>query len=513
MKKMFVIFFALVIIQLNAQVKESRVTLDLTNAKTIIDKNIYGNFSEHLGHCIYGGVWVGENSSIPNTRGIRNDVVAALKKIKLPVLRWPGGCFADEYHWMDGIGPKEKRPKMVNTNWGGVVEDNSFGTHEFMDFCEQVGAEPYICGNVGSGTVEEMSKWVEYLTFDGESPMSNLRKQNGREKPWKVKYWAVGNENWGCGGNMTAQFYSDQIRRYSTYCRNYGDNKLYKVGCTGLPDDFNWVETMMKNVNFGLMQGLSLHNYTFTRSWDDKGEATKFNEEDYFLLLKNCLGMEYLVEKYSAIMDKYDPQKKMGLIVDEWGNWFKVEPGTNPGFLYQQNTLRDAITAATTLNIFNNHAERVRMTNIAQMVNVLQAIILTDGPKMVLTPTYFVYDLFKMHHDSKLIPTKIESVDYSFGDKKLPAVNCSASVDASGKIHISLVNVSLNESQKVICAIPQKVKSVSGEYLSSDRIDDHNTFDQPGKISSHKFTGFKIIDGGIEVLLPSKSVAVLEVNL
>jgi alpha-L-arabinofuranosidase len=513
MKKLVILFVTIFVLQLNAQVKDTKITLDLSNVNTVIDKNIYGNFSEHLGHCIYGGIWVGENSPIPNTRGIRNDVVSALKKIKLPILRWPGGCFADEYHWMDGIGPKDKRPKMVNTNWGGVVEDNSFGTHEFMDFCELVGAEPYICGNVGSGTVEEMSKWVEYLTFSGESPMANLRKQNGREKPWKVKYWAVGNENWGCGGNMTAQFYSDQLRRYSTYCRNYGDNKLYKVGCTGLPDDFNWVETMMQNTNLELMQGLSLHNYTFTNSWDDKGEATKFTEADYFSLLKNCLNMEYLIEKYSDLMDKYDPKKKMGLVVDEWGNWFKVEPGTNPGFLYQQNTLRDAITAASTLNIFNNHAERIKIANIAQMINVLQSIILTDGPKMVLTPTYFVYDLYKVHQDAKLIPTKIETVDYSFGDKKIPAVNCSASQDVDGKIHLSLVNVSLNESQKVVCVISLKVKAVAGDILTSEKINMYNTFEQPNNILSQKFGGFRVTDNGIEVNLPPKSVVVLEVSL
>ncbi|MDP3582444.1 MAG: alpha-N-arabinofuranosidase, partial [Ignavibacteria bacterium] len=288
--------------------------MDVTDPKIVIDKNIYGNFSEHLGHCIYGGIWVGENSPIPNTRGIRNDVVEALKKMKLPVLRWPGGCFADEYHWMDGIGPREKRPKMINTHWGGVVEDNSFGTHEFLDLCEQIGAEPYICGNLGSGSVEEMSKWVEYITFDGESPMANLRKQNGREKPWSVKYWGVGNENWGCGGNMSAAFYADQYKRYATYTRNYGKNRLYKIAGGPNSDDYEWTETLMKNVGGWLMQGLSLHYYTVPKTWGDKGSATEFNEEEYFATMKKTLFMEEMVTKHSEVMDKYDPEKRIGLL-------------------------------------------------------------------------------------------------------------------------------------------------------------------------------------------------------
>jgi alpha-N-arabinofuranosidase len=369
---------------------QNRIIVNADQGSDIISKHIYGHFSEHLGHCIYGGYWVGEDSPIPNTRGIRNDVVQALKDLQIPNLRWPGGCFADEYHWMDGIGPRDKRPKMVNTHWGGVTEDNSFGTHEFLDLCEQLGCEPYITGNLGSGSVEEMSKWVEYITFDGESPMSNLRKQNGREKPWKVKFWGVGNENWGCGGNMTADFYSDQNRRYATYCRNYGDNQLYKIACGSNGGDFNWTETVMKNAGYQ-MQGLSLHHYTVPNTWADKGSATQFSEADYFSTIEKTLVMDNFVSRHSAIMDLYDPMKRVGLIVDEWGTWYNVEPGTNPGFLYQQNTLRDAIVAGINLNIFNRHASRVKMANIAQTVNVLQAVILTDNEKMVLTPTYWVY--------------------------------------------------------------------------------------------------------------------------
>lgn len=510
MKKIALLIF--ISVSLLAQVKESKLYLDLSNPQIVISKHIYGQFSEHLGHCIYGGIWVGENSSIPNKRGIRNDVVEALMKIKIPNLRWPGGCFADEYHWMDGIGPRDKRPKMINTHWGGVVEDNSFGTHEFLDLCEQLGTEPYICGNVGSGTVEEMSKWVEYITFDGESPMANLRKQNGRVKPWKVKFWGVGNENWGCGGNMSADFYADQFKRYATYCRNYGDNRLLRIAGGPNSDDYEWTETLMKKAGW-MLQGISLHYYAVPKTWRDKGSATQFNEDEYFLTLQKSLFMEEMVTKHSNIMDKHDPEKRVGLMVDEWGNWFNVEPGTNSGFLYQQNTIRDAITAATNLNIFNNHAERVKMANIAQMVNVLQAMILTDGPKMIVTPTYHVFDLFKVHQDAKLIPTKLETTDYTFENKKVPALNCSASVDNNGKIHITITNVGLKDSQKLACYFFRtKAKNVSGQILTAEKINAFNSFEAPEAVKTQSFSDFKIVNDNLEVNLPPKSVVMLEIT-
>jgi len=480
--------------------------------KDVISKHIYGHFSEHLGHCIYGGYWVGENSAIPNTRGIRNDVVKALKDISIPNLRWPGGCFADEYHWMDGIGPRDKRPKMINTHWGGVTEDNSFGTHEFLDLCEQLGCEPYICGNVGSGSVEEMSKWVEYITFDGESPMANLRKQNGREKPWNVKFWGVGNESWGCGGNMTADFYSDQYRRYATFCRNYGDNRLYKIACGSNDADYNWTETLMKNVG-GRMQGLSLHYYTVPNNWNKKGSATQFDENEYFTTISKSLFMEELVSKHSAIMDRYDPDKRIGLIPDEWGVWYDVEPGTNPGFLYQQNTLRDAILAGVTLNIFNQHCDRVKMANIAQTVNVLQAVILTEDDKIVLTPTYWVYWLYKVHHDATLLPTSFSCNKYELNGKKIDAVNISASKDANNKIHITLVNIDPNKEQTVTGVLRGvKVSKVTGKALTSGKLADHNTFDKPNTVGVTDFSGAKLTGESLSVKLPAKSVVMLEIE-
>lgn len=481
--------------------------------KQVISKHIYGHFAEHLGRCIYDGFWVAENSAIPNKGRIRLDVVEALKKIKIPNLRWPGGCFADEYHWRDGIGDRSLRPKMVNTNWGGVTEDNSFGTHEFLELCEMLNTAPYIAGNVGSGTVEEMAKWVEYLNFDGVSPMASLRRQNGREKPWKVSFWGVGNESWGCGGNMTPQYYSDLYRRYATYARNYEGAPLKKIASGANAEDYNWTETCMKNIGTR-MWGLTLHYYTLpTGNWKDKGSATGFNEEQYFSTMKNCLRMEEIVSKHAAIMDKYDPAKKVALVVDEWGIWTNVEPGTNPGFLYQQNSLRDALIAGTTLNIFNNHSDRVKMANLAQTINVLQALILTEKDKMLLTPTYHVFDLFKVHQDAKYLPIEFVSPDYVSGTQKIQALNVSASQDESGAIHISLVNLDPKNKIKLNTSLNgQQWKTVSGQIITSQNVNDVNTFATPNKVTIAKFNGTKKEGANLIVELPAQSVVVLELK-
>jgi len=510
MKKVNSVFFFLFLLSALsiAQNEKTKVTLDVTDTKFLIDKNIYGHFSEHLGNCIYGGLWVGENSKISNTNGIRNDVSAALKKIKVPILRWPGGCFADEYHWKDGIGPRDKRPTMINTNWGGVTEDNSFGTHEFLELCRQIECEPYFTANVGSGTVQELAQWVEYVNSDNVSPMTDLRKTNGREKSWGVTYWAIGNESWGCGGNMRPEYYADQLKRYGTYARNYGNYNLYKIACGPAGDDYNWTEVLMKNGGSDF-SGLALHYYT----WKNSKIATDISKADWFDVMKQTLKMEELIGIHSAIMDKYDPNKRIALIVDEWGTWYKVEPNTNPGFLYQQNTLRDAVAAATNLNIFNNHCDRVKMANIAQIINVLQSVILTKDDKMVLTPTYHVFDLFKVHQNATLIPLKIESKDYVFEKDKIPSVNGSASIDNNNKIHLSLVNINPDETQTVVCSFKGlTTKNITGQIITHKEMNAHNTFDNPDVVMPSEFSDYKINGGDIEVILPAKSVVVLELN-
>jgi alpha-N-arabinofuranosidase len=492
-------------------VQANKLIIHADRGKDTISRNIYGQFSEHLGHCIYEGIWVGEDNSIPNTRGIRNDIVAALRKIKIPVLRWPGGCFADEYHWKDGIGPLDQRPAMINTHWGGVTENNHFGTHEFMDLCEQLGCDAYVCGNVGSASAQEMMEWVEYMTSDAQSPMANLRRKNGRDKPWKLRYFGVGNESWGCGGNMRPEFYADNFRRYNTFVKNYSGNDVYRIACGANGSDYRWTEVLMADVG-RRMSGLSLHYYTVpSGNWSRKGSATHFGEEQWHPTLRRALEMEDLVTRHIAIMDKTDPQKRVGLIVDEWGVWHDVEPGTNPGFLYQQNTLRDALVAGTTLNIFNNHCDRVKMANIAQMINVLQAMILTDKDKMLLTPTFHVFDLYTVHHDATLLPSEVQSADYEVGSQKIPAINASASRDKSGKIHVTLCNLNPNAPAEVSCELQgAKVEKLSGRILTAPEMTAHNTFDQPDIIKPADFTAFRSSADGFFTTLPPKSVVMLE---
>lgn len=479
--------------------------------QSIINKNIYGHFSEHLGRCIYEGLFVGEDSPIPNQEGLRLDVLEALKAMKIPVLRWPGGCFADEYHWMDGIGPKENRKKMINTHWGGVVEDNSFGTHEFMKLCELLECEPYINGNVGSGTVREMSEWVEYMTFDGLSPMAGLREENGRKEPWKVKYFGVGNENWGCGGNMRPEYYADLYKQYATYVRNYGDNKIFKIACGTSGEDFNWTDVLMREAH-NHMDGLSLHHYTVPGGWDEKGSATDFSVEDYYTTLNKAYRMEYLVSRHGRIMDKYDPEKKVAMIVDEWGTWYDVEPGTNPGFLYQQNTMRDAIVAAINLNIFNKHSDRVKMANIAQLVNVLQAVILTEGEKMIKTPTYHVFEMFADHQDNTLVDSYIDTSRIEEDLLSVPEVLESASINENGDLVITLCNVVLDKEQTIDIMIEgMNAISVKGELLTGT-MNAMNTFEVPEQVNKADFAAFNVKENGLKVTLPACSIVKLLVR-
>lgn len=483
----------------------STITVNPRRSQGMINKNIYGNFSEHLGRCIYQGVFVGKDSKIPNVNGMRTDVVEALRKIKLPVLRWPGGCFADEYHWEDGVGPQENRKRMVNTNWGGVVEDNSFGTHEFLELCRQIGCEPYINANVGSGTVREMAEWVEYCNHEGDSTVVRRRWANGQKEPWSVKYWGIGNESWGCGGNMRPEYYADELRRYQTYCRCYNGTKVYRIACGPSDGDYQWTETLMKNAG-GYMDALSLHHYTIMGDWEHKGFATQFTSDEYYATLRSAVKMDELITNHLKIMDRYDPQHRVGLIVDEWGTWFFVEPGTNPGFLYQQSTMRDAMVAALTLNIFNRHCDRVVMANIAQLVNVLQAVILTEGDKMVLTPTYHVFDLFKAHQDALSTDCFVETDEIS---EQIPRLSASASTK-DGRITLTIANASLEAAdQTTIRLTDGAVAAVSGRILTGE-VHAHNDFDG-STVAIAPFTDYVIKNGSVTINCPP--VSVIELTL
>nr|WP_294930538.1 alpha-L-arabinofuranosidase C-terminal domain-containing protein [uncultured Flavobacterium sp.] len=494
-----------------AQKEITTITLKNDDKAPTINKNIYGHFAEHLGRCIYGGFFVGDTSKIPNTKGVRNDIIAALKDLKIPNLRWPGGCFADTYHWKDGIGPQEQRPTIVNKWWGGVTEDNSFGTHDFLNMCELLGTEPYLSGNVGSGTVQELADWVQYTNFSGKSPMSDLRKKNGRTEPWKVKFWGIGNEAWGCGGNMTAEYYAGEYRKFATFMSDWENTGgITRIASGASSDDYNWTEVLMKNIPHNMLGGVGVHHYAVI-NWNKKGDGVDFSEEQYFKTMQSALKMEELVAKHSAVMDKYDPEKKVAMMVDEWGGWYEVEKGTNPGFLYQQNTMRDAVLAGSTLNIFNNHADRVQMANLAQCVNVLQAVILTDKAKMITTPTYHVMKMYAVHQDAKLLPISFQSPLYTVNGETLPAVSASASKDKSGAIHISLVNVDAKNKNKIEIDVKDLgVKNFSGTVITSAKLQDYNSFDTPNKIIPTVFKGFENKKGKLEITIPPFSVVVLE---
>jgi len=494
-------------------ISQTKISLNENGNGPIINKNIYGHFAEHLGRCIYDGIYVGENSNIPNTNGVRNDIIRALKDLKIPNLRWPGGCFADTYHWKDGIGPKEDRPAMVNRWWGGVIEDNSFGTHDFLNLCEVLETEPYLAANVGSSTVQEFTEYIQYVGHKEGSPMADLRKQNGRVEPWKVKYWGVGNEMWGCGGNMTPEFYANLYRQYATFMSDWTNSGgLFRIASGANVADYNWTEVLMRDIPKHLIEGVALHSYSFVE-WNDKGSATNFNEAQYFSTIKTALMMEELVEKHTAIMDKYDPRNRIALIVDEWGGWYDVEEGTNPGFLYQQNTMRDAMIAGCTLNIFNNHSERVKMANLAQTVNVLQAVILTEGEKILLTPTYHVMKMYNVHQDAQLLPISFTSPKYEYNGESLPAISASASKDKNGLVHISLVNIDASKENVVEIDLEAfKIKEITGSIVSSNKLQDHNTFDNPNNIQIKDFKDFKLQKGLLKVTLPPFSVIVFEVK-
>ena len=512
MKKLTCLLVIVCCVQL-AQAQNKLVLTKPTNTH-LINRNIYGHFAEHLGRCIYGGFYVGDNNKkIPNKNGIRTDVVEAMKKLKIPNLRWPGGCFADTYHWKDGIGPKAQRPTMVNAWWGGVTEDNSFGTNEFLNMCEMLGAEPYLAANIGTGTPQELIDWVQYVSYTGVSPMSKLRKQNGRLKPWNVTYWGVGNEAWGCGGNMRPEYYADKYREYATFMTGWSnDKKIYRIAAGANSGDLNWTEVLMKTIPLNMIEGIGLHHYAVI-DWDKKGSATDYTEQQYFTTMKRALYMDELINKNEAILDKYDPNKKIGLVVDEWGGWYEVEPGTNPGFLYQQNTMRDAILAASTLNIFNNHSERVRMANLAQAINVLQSVILTQEEKMILTPTYHVMEMYNVHMDATFIPLNVKSEDYEFGKEKLPAISASASKDSVGNVHISMANIDMNKEQQITIDVSDyKLSTVKGRVLTSGRVQDRNTFENPNKIKPAAFTGAGISGSTLTVKIPPFSVVVLELK-
>jgi alpha-N-arabinofuranosidase len=482
--------------------------LDAGQGRDTISRHIYGQFAEHLGRLIYDGIWTRRDSTQPWR--MREDVVQALKRIQVPNIRWPGGCFTDTYHWRDGVGPREQRPSIVNTNWGGVTEDNGVGTHEFMALVKELGADPYVVGNIGSGTVQEMHDWWEYLNHPGNSPMANLRRKNGQDAPFNVRLWGMGNEAWGCGGNMRPEYYADELKRYATYLPPFGDVSPFRIAVGPSDDDYNWMEVVMRDAG-RMIDGIDLHHYTLAGTWAKKGSATQFTEAEWMRSMHNAVAVEEMIRRHSAIMDKYDPKKRVALIVGEWGTWHDPEPGSNPGFLVQQNTMRDALVAAASLDIFNRHADRVRGANIAQMVNVLQAMILTQGSKMLLTPTYHVFEMYTVHHDAVLLPIAVSGAEwYRLGTDSVPAVSASASRDKGGVVHVTMSNLDPKDARTVALDVRgARVSGVTGRILTAPAMNGYNTFEQPDAVKPAPFTGARLSGGQLTVTLPAHSVVVL----
>ncbi len=482
-------------------------------AGPVIARQIYGQFAEHLGAGVYGGLWVGPDSKIPNVRGWRSDVVGALKAIKVPVVRWPGGCFADEYHWRDGIGPQAQRPPRVNTSWGGVIEPNAVGTHEFMDLAEQLGTEVYINANLGSGTVPEMAQWLEYLTAEGDTALARERRANGRDKPWRIQYWGIGNESWGCGGHMKPSYYADLYKHWSTFAKAPRGNRPKLVASGGQELELNWVETLSAEIK-GRMDAVTHHQYSLpTRDWKKKGSAVGFPEAEWISTLAVPQTIDGYLAKHREILDRNDPAKKLAIYFDEWGSWYDPEPGTDPGFLVQRNTLRDAVLAALHFHVFHRHAERVKMANIAQMVNVLQAMIVTDNERMVLTPSYHAFAMHLPFMDATALPVQLAGVpDYTLGKYRIPALSASAAKSADGKLLLSLANTNPKVDLPLQLAVGGKgVHAVTGQLLTAATMDAQNWFDAPDRVKPQPFKA-EAKAGVLALTVPAKSVLVLEVQ-
>jgi alpha-N-arabinofuranosidase len=508
-----------------AEPAQANITVLADQPGAVIDPNIYGQFVEHLGRGVYEGIWVGPDSPIPNTRGIRNDVVAALRKIHIPLVRWPGGCFAELYHWRDGIGPRASRPHGVNTAWGDEAESNHFGTHEFMDFLEQVGAQPFISVNLASGSPAEAQAWLQYLTGPVTSGPGQERARNGRTEPWKIPFIGIGNETWGCGGNMTAEFYSDLYRQYVSVLKPYGT----LIASDANSDDYDWTEKLLQRALYRhppvvpttyayvskqpQISMVSVHFYTFSgNDWGKKSPAIGFGEQDWAGAMERTWKTDEMIARHSAILDRHDPKKQVGISFSEWGTWWATEKN-RPSNLYQLQTLRDAVIAGLTLNIFQNHAERVRMANLAQMVNVLQSLILTDKEKMLLTPTYHVFDLYQAHQGATLLPTRVAAPEYKLGAVTVPSLSASASKSPGGKITLSVVNLDPNNAARVTVELRgRKAQSARGRVITAARMDAGTAFGEPDGFVPAPLESVRLRAGAITLVAPAKSVIAVEIE-
>ena len=458
-----------------------RVVIRTDSEIGTVRPEFHGHFIEHLGSCVYGGLWVGKDSHIPNLNGYRKQAVECLQELGVPVLRWPGGCFADDYHWRDGIGPAAKRPKRVNIHWGEYVEDNSFGTHEFIGLCRLLNAEPYFAGNVGSSTPHELRDWIEYCNYPSGSTLSDERAANGSAEPFRVRYWGVGNESWGCGGNMRPEEYARLYRDFAVYCRNFGGTDLFLVASGPSGNDSHWSRGLMDGLGWDRPQGVSMHYYSGGADRSTTFTADHMNEQ--FI---SYLKVEEAIVQQRAVLDSYQKGKEIGLILDEWGVWDDIpeEDERRYGKLWQQSTMRSAIAAGLGLNIFNRQADKLHMCNIAQMVNVLQSLLLTDGPEgehCVRTTTYHAFSLFKPHRTKTAV--RVES-----GDSSPSGLSVSAS-KSDKELVVTLVNPRHDVDLQVECTLKGvNPNPGTAQILHDAEWNACNTFDHPDRIAPKPLT-------------------------
>jgi alpha-N-arabinofuranosidase len=495
-----------------------RVVVRLDEPIAVVRPELHGQFAEHLGACVNDGLWVGERSAIANVGGFRADVLDALTRLRIPLLRWPGGCFADDYHWEDGVGPRDSRPARVNAWWGHNLEDNAFGTQEFLRLCGLLGAKPYLAGNLGSGTPREMKQWVEYCNFTGPSTLARRRGADGSPQPLGVEYWGVGNENWGCGGSMSPEDYATAYKRFATYLGTFTRPPtrmpLFLIACGPNGNNVDWTRRFFAKAGAPAgdwqLHGFAAHYYCGTA-----GTATEYSVDQWYELLHRAAAVEKLILDQRAALDEIDPQRKIGLIVDEWGTWHPPTPGREPNHLWQQNTLRDALVAAITLDAFNNHADKVVMANIAQVVNVLQAMILTDGDRMVLTPTYHAFDLYRPHLGGTAVRLEMESsatVAFVLGDRRERMASLSGSATQLGpRVTVSLVNVHADLPMEVEIDLGSvRPNAATHAVLTHDDLTAHNTFDDAAAVVPVRSE----IDADVRrFTLPPASVNVLQFTL
>jgi alpha-N-arabinofuranosidase len=483
-----------------------------------INPRVYGQMTEHIGRVIYEGIWVGPDSKIPNVNGLRTDTIDALKRVKPSVIRWPGGCFADAYQWQDGVGPPQQRPLRHN-HWWLRDEPNTFGTDEFLEFCRLLNAEPFLNANVGTGSTAEALNWLEYCNGTGNGTYAQMRARNGHPDPYGVRLWGIGNENWGCGGLFSPAEYAQRFRQYALYFKRMGlssDTELVGVGSI----EEGWNAKFLDAVGPGLpyLDLLSMHKYF------RHGPSITFSDAQYTSLMLDLTEFERLIRNALAAIDEVEPRrakypvfgkmprnKPISLVIDEWGVWHS-DATIEDGFR-ENGTLRDAIFAASSLNLFHRYAQRVTMTNIAQVTNCLHSLILTDGAQMTLTPTFYVYEMYRDHQGAQSLRTELSNTaQISDSQHSRPAISASASRSANSML-ITIANQSLTDGAEMRINIRGgRASSATATSLTGPNVRSQNTAVEPQTVVP-KPARVDIDGGELIARVPAGSVQAIRVQL